>query len=132
MSSCATQVFSNVTPAQFDCLSQKASAAGINISGNTASVTPSDYTPTPMSGSPRPPNSESMTTWHPLSQQELAEKAMQLAQQFAAARASHSPATGMTAEDLIGSAPVSVRKNRSTAARSRPDLASDLRVTPEP
>jgi len=104
----------------------------INISGNTASVTPSDYTPAPMSGSPRPPDSESMTTWHPLSQQELAQKAMQLAQQFAAARASHSPATGMTAEDLIGSAPMSVRENRSTAARSRPDLASDLRVTPEP
>jgi len=38
MSSCATQVFSNVTPAQFDCLSQNASAAGINISGNTGSA----------------------------------------------------------------------------------------------
>jgi len=36
MSSCAVQVFSNVTPAQFDCLSQKASAAGINISGNAS------------------------------------------------------------------------------------------------
>ena len=38
MSSCATQVFSNVTQAQFDCLSQKASAAGINISGNAGSA----------------------------------------------------------------------------------------------
>jgi hypothetical protein len=38
MSSCAAQTFSNVTPAQFDCLSQKASAAGINISGNTGTA----------------------------------------------------------------------------------------------
>jgi hypothetical protein len=39
MSSCPTQLFENVTPTQFDCLSQKASAAGINISGNAGSAT---------------------------------------------------------------------------------------------
>jgi hypothetical protein len=38
MSSCPTQVFTNITPAQFDCLSQKASVAGINISGYAGSA----------------------------------------------------------------------------------------------
>jgi hypothetical protein len=99
----------------------------INISGNTALVTPFDRMPSPMSDSP-----ESMTPWHPLSQQELADKAMQLAQQLAAARASQSHATGMSPQDLIGSVPISVREDRSTAARSRSEVASDLRVTPEP
>jgi hypothetical protein len=110
----------------------RSTPAVINISGNTALVTPSDYTPSVMSGSPRALDSESMTQWHPLSQQELADKAMQLAQQLAAARASQSHATGMTPQDLIGSVPTSLREDRSTATRSRPEVASDLRVTPEP
>ncbi len=38
MSSCATQLFDNVTQAQFDCLSQKAKAAGIDIVGNAGSA----------------------------------------------------------------------------------------------
>jgi hypothetical protein len=39
MSPCPPQLFPNVTPAQFDCLTQKATASGINISGNTGSAT---------------------------------------------------------------------------------------------
>jgi hypothetical protein len=99
----------------------------VNISGNTALVTPFDHMPSPISDRP-----ESRTPWHPLSQQELADEAMQLAQQLAAARASQAHATGMTPQDLIGSVPASVREDRSTATRSRPEVASDLRVTPEP
>jgi hypothetical protein len=105
--------------------------AVINASVNTSSVTPSDYTLSPMSGSLRSADSESMTPWHPLSQQELADKAMQLAQQLAAAHASQSHANGMSPKDLIGSAPTSLNDNRSTASLGRPDVASDLRVTPE-
>jgi hypothetical protein len=110
----------------------RSTRAMINISANTALVTPSDYRRPPMSGSPRAIDSESMTPWHPLSQQELADKAMQLAQQLAAARASQSHATGMTPKDLIGSAPAPLHENRATASLGRADVASDLRVTPEP
>jgi hypothetical protein len=106
--------------------------AVVNISGNTALLIPSDYTPPPMSDSLGAPDSEHMTPWHPLSQQQLADKAMQLAQQFAAARASLSHAAGMTPKDLIGAAPTALYEERSTASLARPDIASDLRVTPEP
>jgi hypothetical protein len=110
----------------------RSTRAVVNISGNTSLVTPSGYTPSPMSGSLRAPDSESMTPWHPLSQQQLSDKAMQLAQQFAAARASQFHAAGMTPKDLIGAAPASLHEDRSTASLARPDVANDLRVTPEP
>jgi hypothetical protein len=110
----------------------RSTGGGINVSGSTAWVTPSDYTGPPMSGGLRTLDGESMAPWHPLSQQELADKAMQLAQQLAAARASQSQATGVTPKDLIGSAPASLHEGRSTAPLARPAVASDLRVTPEP
>jgi hypothetical protein len=110
----------------------RSTGGGINISGNSAWVTPSDYTGPPMSRGLRALDSESMAPWHPLSQQELADKAMQLAQQLAAARASQSQATGMTPKDLIGAASTSLHEGRSTAPLARPDIASELRVTPEP
>jgi len=110
----------------------RSTGGGINISGSTAWVTPSDYTGPPMSGGLRALDSESMARWHPVSQQELADKAMQLAQQLAAARASQSQTTGMTPKDLIGAAPASLHEGRSTAPLARPAVASDLRVTPEP
>jgi hypothetical protein len=110
----------------------RSTGGGINTSGNSAWVTPFDYTGAPMSGSLRALDSERMAPWHPLSQQELADKAMQLAQQLAAARASQSQATGMTPKDLFGSAPASLLEGRSTAPLARPAVASDLRVTPEP
>jgi hypothetical protein len=110
----------------------RATRAAANISGNTELMTPSDYTPSPMSGSLRAPDSESLTPWHPLSQQELADKAMQLAQQLAAARESQFHAPGVTPKDLIGLAPASLYEHGSTASLARPGVASDLRVTPEP
>jgi hypothetical protein len=110
----------------------RATSGEINVSGSTAWVSPSDYTGAPMSGSLRALDSERMAPWHPLSQQELADKAMQLAQQLAAARASQSQATGITPKDLFGSAPAALLEGRSTAPLARPAVASDLRVTPEP
>ncbi len=35
MAACATQTFSGVTQARFECLVEKANAAGISISGNS-------------------------------------------------------------------------------------------------
>jgi hypothetical protein len=110
----------------------RATGGGINISGSTAWVTPPDYTRPLLSGGLRALDSESMAPWHPLSQQELADKAMQLAQQLAAARASQSQATDLTPKDLIGAAPASLHEGRSSAPLARPAFASDLRVTPEP
>jgi len=39
MSACATQTFSGITQAGFDCLVTKADAAGITISGNSGEAT---------------------------------------------------------------------------------------------
>lgn len=39
MGSCATQVFTSVTQARFDCLVEKAQTAGITITGNAGQVT---------------------------------------------------------------------------------------------
>jgi hypothetical protein len=105
--------------------------AVINASTNTALATPTDYTLSPMSDSPRARDFETTRPWHPLSQQELADKAMQLAQQLATARASQFRASDVNPKDLIGSAPVALSDTRSTASRGRPEVPSDLRVTPE-
>jgi hypothetical protein len=96
----------------------------INGSSNTALSAPPDYSPSPLSGGLRGSDTESMTQWHPLSQEELADKAMQLARQLAAARASQTRVNSVDPRDLIGSAP--------TASPARVDVASELRVTPEP
>jgi hypothetical protein len=39
MSSCATQTFTAITQARFDCLVQKAQSQGITISGNSGEAT---------------------------------------------------------------------------------------------
>jgi hypothetical protein len=66
--------------------------------------------------------------WHPLSEHELADQAMQLAQQFAAARAaaaSSSPATSMRRPVVSG-------EGRAFAESTvRRDTSGDLRVTPQ-
>ena len=75
-----------------------------------------------------------MAPWHPLSQQELADKAMQLAQQMAAARASLSRTNGAIPPSLIGAAPrraVSFDSGPAVASVVRADASSDLRVTPQ-
>ena len=70
--------------------------------------------------------------WHPLSQQELADKAMQLAQQMSAARASQARA-GASTQSLIGAAPLATGSFQSPSSPSvnRPQIADDLRETPQ-
>lgn len=102
----------------------------------SASVTlpPPELTLTPTSRSVRPLESQRIAGWHPLSQQELADKAMQLAQQMAAARASLSRINGAGSPSLIGTAPPrAASPDGATLAASpgRVDASSDLRVTPQ-
>jgi hypothetical protein len=64
--------------------------------------------------------------WHPLSQEELSEKAMQLAQQMLATRAAPSPPNSAAPRPVMareGGPPV--------ASRGRGDASGDLRVTPQ-
>lgn len=71
--------------------------------------------------------------WRPLSQQELADKALKLAQQMAAARASQSSA-GAASLPAAGALPLSgaaLRNGTSSAPTPRSSSSSDLRVTPE-
>ena len=104
-----------------------------NASGSMTSPPP-EFTLSPPIGSVRPFNPQSAAGWHPLSQQELADKAMQLAQQMAATRASLSRTNGAGSPSLIGAAPlraVSLDRGASTASVGREDAPSDLRVTPQ-
>jgi hypothetical protein len=107
--------------------------AVVNASGSIT-LSPPEFTLSPRSGSVRPLDSQGIASWHPLSQQELADKAMQLAQQMAAARASLSRTNGAGSPSLIGAAPlraVSLDRGSSTASVGREDASSDLRVTPQ-
>jgi hypothetical protein len=106
------------------------------VANASGSITPPppEFTLSPPISSVRPFDPQSTASWHPLSQQELADKAMQLAQQMAAARASLSRANGASSPSLIGAAPlrsVSLNRGASTASMGREDAPSDLRVTPQ-
>jgi hypothetical protein len=71
--------------------------------------------------------------WRPLSQQELADKAMQLAQQMASAHAALSSPTDATATASVGAAArptVSFEGGPAVASTARSDVSSDLRITP--
>jgi hypothetical protein len=95
---------------------------------------PPIVTVSPTSSGVRSLDSDGIAGWHPLSQQELADKAMQLAQQMAAARASLSRTNGAGSPSLIGAAPpraVSPDIGPSTVSVGREDASSDLRVTPQ-
>jgi hypothetical protein len=107
--------------------------AVVNASGSMT-LPPPEFTLSPTRGSVRPLDSSGLAGWHPLSQQELSEKAMQLAQQIAAARTSLSRTQGAASPSLIGAAPlqaVSLDRGPSTASVGREDASSDLRVTPQ-
>jgi hypothetical protein len=107
--------------------------AVVNASGSMTPPLP-EFTLSPTSGSVRPLDSQGIAGWHPLSQQELADKAMQLAQQMATARASLSRTDGADSPSLIGAAPlraVSLDRGPSTASVGREDASSALRVTPQ-
>ena len=102
----------------------------LNSARTVVLATPADYSLSAVNGNPRVSDSGSMIPWHPLSQQELADKAMQLAQQLAAARVSQTRANGTSPPDLLGPAPVGLGDNRSIPLSGLPDVTSDLRVTP--
>jgi len=88
----------------------------------------------PTTGGVRLLDPQSTVGWHPLSQQELADKAMQLAQQMAAARAAVSGTNGAAPPSLIGTSPrpaVSLDGAPPVASMGRRDASSDLRVTPQ-
>jgi hypothetical protein len=104
------------------------------VANASGSMTP-EFTPSTVSGGVRPLDSQGIAPdWHPLSQQELADKAMQLAQQMAAARSSLSRTNGAASPSVIGAAPfraVPLDRGPSTASVDREDGSSDLRVTPQ-
>jgi hypothetical protein len=94
---------------------------------------PPEFNLSPTSGGARPLDSQGIAGWHPLSQQELADKAMQLAQQMAAARASLARTNGADPPSLIGAAPLAVASSDRgpSIAVGREDASNDLRVTPQ-
>jgi hypothetical protein len=89
---------------------------------------PPVYFPVTSADALRPFDSEASMRWRPLSQQELADKAMQLAQQMAAARGSQSPPI-MAAKTASLATQVPLDSS-GVASRPVPTLV-ELRVTPE-
>jgi hypothetical protein len=110
-----------------------AARTAVNASGSMP-LSPLEFTRSPTSSSVQPLDSQGIANWHPLSQQELADKAMQLAQQMAAARAALSRANGAAYPSMNTPAAreaVSYDDGASAALRVRGNAWSDLRVTPQ-
>jgi hypothetical protein len=98
----------------------------------SAGPSPSDFSVSPTLASARPLN-PGRTEWHPMSQQELADRAMQLSHQMATARAALSGPTGAPEVAAIGAAahsPVSFEGGASVASTAYDDASSDLLITP--
>ena len=104
------------------CSGEHASGASPNI----AMLSWSELSPARSIDNVRVADVENSPRWHPLSQQELTDKAMQLAQQMAAARAAQSRAGGVAPLPAAAG-----RDSPSTASVRRADASADLRVTPE-
>jgi hypothetical protein len=79
-------------------------------------------------GSGRLLDSEGTMGWHPLSEHELADKAMQLAQQIATARAAAASSSPTTSTQRPV---VSAEGSASVASTVRGNTSGDLRVTPQ-
>lgn len=112
------------------CLSERAT---VDAFQNMA-LSPSEFSLPPATRSVRLVDRPSTIGWHPLSQQELADKAMQLAQQMATARASLSRTNGEASPALISTAPrpaVPLDDGPSVASMGRAEASSDLRITPQ-
>ncbi len=103
------------------------------IASRSLTPPPPEFNLSPTSSGARPLDSQGIAGWHPLSQQELADKAMQLAQRMAAARASLSRTNGADSPSLIGAALLAVASSDRGAsiAVGREDASNDLRVTPQ-
>jgi hypothetical protein len=102
-----------------------------DVSRGTTSPSP-EFSLAPTPASERLLDSPSTPGWHPLSQEELGERAMQLAQQMLATRAARSSTNSAIPSPVAGAAPRPVR-----AREGAPPVASigrvdaDLRVTPQ-
>jgi hypothetical protein len=78
-------------------------------------------------------DSPSTLGWHPLSQEELRDRAMQLAQQMLATHAAPSSPNSAIPRSWAGAAPQAVMAREGdppVASRGRADASSDLRITP--
>jgi len=105
----------------------------VNASGSMALPSP-ELNLSPTSGSVRGLDPQSTAGWHPLSQQELSEKAMQLAQQMAAARAALTRSNSTVSPpfiDTVSLRAVSPDGAPSVASVGRVEASSELRVTPQ-
>lgn len=104
-----------------------------SASPSVTTLLPTTFSSSPPVGSGQMTEPET-TRWHPLSQQELADKAMQLAQQMAAARAAQSRASAASALALSGASPLPViaaHESSTNTPVSHSDGSLDLRITPE-
>jgi hypothetical protein len=107
--------------------------AVVNASGSMT-LLPAEFPASPTIGSVRPLDFQGVAGWHPVSQQELADKALQLAQQMAAARASLARVNGASSPSLVDTASlrsVSPDGTPSVGSVGRVDASSALRVTPQ-
>jgi hypothetical protein len=98
----------------------------------TMILPPSEFGLSPTLNSARPLDARS-AEWRPVSQQELADKAMQLAEQMATAHAALSSPTNAAATASIGAEAhpaVSFERGPTVASTARSDASSDLRITP--
>ena len=97
-------------------------------------VPPPEFGLAPARASVRLLDPPSTPGWHPLSQEELGDRAMQLAQQMLAARATPSSPNSAIPPSWAGAAPqpVMAREGAPPAvSRGLVDASSDLRVTPQ-
>jgi len=102
-----------------------------DVSRSMTPLTP-EFSLSPTLGSARPLDPRS-AEWRPLSQQELADKAMQLAEQLASAHAALSSPTNAAATASVGAAArpaVSFEGGPAVAPAARLDVSSDLHITP--
>lgn len=109
------------------CLSAH-NSAGISLSTTYAATDPLAV----MSGAPsRGADSTGGREWHPLSEQELADKSMRLAQQLAGARASLPSSENVTSPSVIATGALPRSSSRGSAAAEQGDVAISLRITPQ-
>jgi hypothetical protein len=96
--------------------------------------TPSEFDLAPAPASVQLLDPPSTFGWHPLSQQELGDRAIQLTRQMLAARAASSSPNSAIPPSWAGAAPQPVMAREGdppVASRGRGDASSDLRVTPQ-
>jgi hypothetical protein len=95
---------------------------------------PPDFSLAPTPAGVRLPDPPSTLGWHPLSQEELGDRAMQLAQQMLAARAAPSSPNSAISPSWAAATPQAVMAREGgppVASRGSVDASGALRVTPQ-